>query len=191
VLAKFGDRRLKLVNRLSNGGVAAARNSGLRTARGQYVSFLDDDDRYYDHHLETLVGCIESRPEKVVYSDALVVSRDPQGRRKTPGSDKVEMSRDYNRALLYVMNLAQPLCFLFERELLGGSTWFDESFRTHEDWDFWIRLSDKSPFHHLAEVTCEYRRHTDGSNLSGDPRAMLETMKKIYARTALAVSKLP
>ena len=50
------DPRFRLIRREQNGGVAAARNSGLREARGTYVAFLDDDDAAHRAPIRLAVG---------------------------------------------------------------------------------------------------------------------------------------
>ena len=54
----------------SNKGLAAARNTGLRGATGDYITYLDDDDVYYPDHVQTLVSFLSVSELKVAYTDA-------------------------------------------------------------------------------------------------------------------------
>lgn len=56
------DPRVVVVSR-PNGGVAAARNAGLREVRGEYVAFLDSDDAWLPWKLEIQVACLEREPD--------------------------------------------------------------------------------------------------------------------------------
>ncbi len=62
--------RITLVNHDRNRGLAASRNTGLRLAKGVYIAYLDDDDRFLPDHLGTLVACLERGEHHVAYSDA-------------------------------------------------------------------------------------------------------------------------
>lgn len=50
------DERIKVVHRTKNGGLSAARNSGLKIATGEYVYFLDSDDRLFPNSIASLVA---------------------------------------------------------------------------------------------------------------------------------------
>ena len=53
------DARFKLITREENGGLSAARNTGLRAAKGNYVVFVDSDDRVEENYLEVLLDSIQ------------------------------------------------------------------------------------------------------------------------------------
>jgi len=72
-----GDARVRLM-RQANAGVAAARNAGMRAARGDYVALLDSDDVWEPWKLELQVACMRARPE-VGMTWTEMVAVDPAG----------------------------------------------------------------------------------------------------------------
>ena len=174
--------RIRLLRHPSNRGLAAARNTGLRAARGKYIAYLDDDDLFYPNHLAVLVEAAETSGKAVVFSDgcqALYSNRD--------GQVVVERSVVYSGIFelqdLLVSNQLPVLCVLHRRSCIDKVGGFDETFATHEDWDMWVRLFHHFPYVHVNQTTCEYRVQQNGGSLTNTKRPdFYRTMKIIHAR---------
>ncbi|MEZ5313505.1 MAG: glycosyltransferase [Thermoanaerobaculia bacterium] len=147
-----------------NRGRAAAANEGIAAARGEYVTFLDDDDLVEPEHLETLVRLAAATGQRVVYTDAAVTIHEPDA---DAGWKCVERrlpySRDFDRERLLVDNYIPFHTLLVERALLAEVGPVDTTLPFFEDWDLILRLAQRANFVHLAKVTCEYR-HFRGSD---------------------------
>jgi glycosyltransferase involved in cell wall biosynthesis len=161
-------RTLRVVEPPAPGGRTRALNAGLAAARGTYVAYLDDDDLYLPAHLETLVRFLDGSDEyDAAYTSVRQIEQvlGDDGR-YTDGREITVYGRTFDAArLLYKNDL--PLIGLAHRRALadeiGG---FDETFDLYEDWDFLIRLSAKTRFHHLPPVTAVYRLRNDASNIT-------------------------
>jgi len=184
--------RITLVNHDRNRGLAASRNTGLRLARGTYIAYLDDDDRFLPDHLITLVTFLESGTHQVAYTDAWrIAERNVDGVMTEVGRDQ-PYRFDFDAACLMVSNYIPVLCLMHRKSCLDETGGFDESLFVHEDWDLWIRLALRYPFAHLARTTAEFTWRSDGSSMtSRDQDAFARTAEIIYRKYASYVAAHP
>ncbi|WHZ14751.1 MAG: Glycosyltransferase [Nitrospira sp.] len=175
--------RITLVNHDRNRGLAASRNTGLRLARGTYIAYLDDDDRFLPDHLATLVTFLEGGTHQVAYTDAWrIAEREVEGVMTEVGRDQ-PYHFDFDASRLLVSNYIPVLCLMHRKSCLDEAGRFDESLFVHEDWDLWIRLAIRYPFAHLARTTAEFTWRIDGSSMtSRDQDAFHRTADIIYRK---------
>ena len=184
IVALFNARKnVTYIRHGKNRGLAAARNSGLGVARGKYIAYLDDDDRFLPLHLETLVSYLEENSCQVAYSDAWRVWQIKENAHYVEKKRDVPYSQDFNPENLLVNNCFPVLCMMHEKACLETTGVFDETLTTHEDWDLWIRLSRHFNFAHISKTTAEFTWRMDGSSMtSGIPKDYLRTKKIIYQK---------
>ncbi|MEW6248547.1 MAG: glycosyltransferase [Nitrospirota bacterium] len=186
------DGRITYIVHDKNRGLAAARNTGLRHARGRYIAYLDDDDRFLPDHLEVLVTALAGGTHKVAYTDAWRVHERKEGDRFVEIGRDVPYSRDFDPALLLVSNYIPVLCIVHERACLEQVGLFDESLFAHEDWDLWIRMATQFAFLHVKKTTAEFTWRNDGSSMtSGRPDAFARTTEIIYRKYSPYSDHLP
>ncbi|WP_272033153.1 glycosyltransferase [Kamptonema animale] len=149
---------------------SAARNTGIRAARGKYIAYLDDDDNYYPNHIETLVKFLENSEYKIAYTDAVMAEQKKQNGEYVTVHRNVPYSLDFDKDKILVSNCTPNLCLMHEKSCLDEVGLFDETLSTHEDWDLIIRLSRKFDIAHIKETTCEFTQRNDGTNTSSHNR---------------------
>jgi len=66
----LGDVSLNYIRLEKNKGRAHAGNVGMENAKGEYMGFLDDDDKCYSDHIAVLVSLLEKYDYKFAYADA-------------------------------------------------------------------------------------------------------------------------
>jgi glycosyltransferase involved in cell wall biosynthesis len=141
-----------------NQGPAAARNAAHLLARGHYVVYLDDDDLYLPHHLQTLAEATERHSGEVVYTDAVLVTETLEG------DARVEIRREqryshgeFSKERLFYNNYIPVNTFACPRALIAAVGGFDEQLPAFEDWDFLMRLAQRANFRHVHSETVEAR----------------------------------
>lgn len=155
--------------RQSNGGVAVARNRGIKEARGKYVGFLDADDTWFEDKLERQIDALRSRIDSRVCYSAFTLADSELKPLGTVHSKRVGATLE---DLLMRGNIVGSICtVLCERSLFETTGGFDERLSQCADWDMWVRLAAHTEFLYLQEPTVTYRQH--GSNMSRNA-ALLE-----------------
>jgi glycosyltransferase involved in cell wall biosynthesis len=151
----FTDPRLRYVYQ-ENRGLSAARNTGIRHAQGRYISYLDSDDQFLPVKLALLTEESEREPlAGLVAGQAIPV--DDEGH---------AVGRIFDRPLpddpaqLLLGNPLHVGSVLVCREWQERAGFFDETLRSYEDWDMWLRLARLGcPMRSVTEPVSLYRFH--------------------------------
>ncbi len=143
------------ISKQENKGLPVARNTGIRSATGKYITYLDDDDIIYAHSVETMANALDNNPEKLVYT------RWHKWINEQIFVESVNQLYTKNRLLRH--NVAPVHCIMHHKNLLDADCMFDESLPNHEDYDLWLRLSDKTDFLQVNVITGAYSMR-DGSD---------------------------
>ncbi|MFQ5828089.1 MAG: glycosyltransferase [Candidatus Methylomirabilia bacterium] len=175
--------RITYIKHGRNRGLGAARNTGIRVARGKYIAYLDDDDRFHHDHLETLVTFLEQHDYRVAYTDAWRLHQVREGDRYVATTKDLPYSFDFDPVTLLALNYFPVLCVMHEKACLDQAGLFDETLCTLEDWDLWIRMSRKHGFAHLKRTTAEFSWRTDGTSMTSSLRPnFLKSATIIYRK---------
>ncbi len=131
-----------------NRGVSFARNRGVVEAQGDWVGFLDSDDLWEQGKLATQVKWIERHPDlQMVYTDEIWIRN---GVRVNPMNKHRKYSGDIFRYCLPLC-IVSPSSVLLRAKVLSEVGGFDESMQVCEDYDLWLRIAKRHPFHFIEE----------------------------------------
>ncbi len=160
-------------------GVSAARNTGLAEATGSGVAFLDDDDLWLPEHLAVLRRARAAHPDAGLLGTHPLLFDDPHPERGGPAPPSSAMRPMLTRPPAGVLGLAElvaqnpftPSAVLVDRALAVELS-FDETLTHLEDWELWLRLSQRARTVFIDEVTVHKREQPGGA--SRRRRAMAE-----------------
>ena len=139
---------VKLIRLEKSRGVSFARNRGVVEAQGDWVGFLDSDDLWEQGKLATQVKWIERHPDlQAVYTDEIWIRN---GLRVNPMNKHRKYSGDIFRYCLPLC-IVSPSSVLLRAKVLSEVGGFDESMPVCEDYDLWLRIAKRYPFHFIEE----------------------------------------
>jgi len=182
----FGDRVRYL--RQENQGLAAARNTGIRAARGELVGLLDADDRWRPTFCAEMRRLEARHPEAAAYyCQGQTMDDHERPLPQVVGGPAVPMDALYQRLLR--ANFIIPSTVVVRRDAIVAAGMFDATLRSCEDWDLWLRLLPTHTIVGLDACLVDYRVH--GASLSGDPDAMQRWARTVIEKRFGAEGGLP
>ena len=187
------DARVRLV-RQENQGVAGARNTGIGLARGELVSFLDNDDLWLPRYLESMHAALDRHPRAgFAYTDGWTL--DDQTRRiwkestmsgaeppESPPEDPAELMVALVRRN-FILSSATV-----RRRVLEDVGGFDPSLSGVDEYDLWLRIAAAGHAAARAPGRLVIQRDRAGSQSKDElmmMRGLCEVMRRVDANPAL------
>lgn len=180
------DTRVKLIEQERHINGAAARNAGIRVARGEFISFLDDDDTWEREKIMRQVKILSSLDESWGAVSCLI--------RTYKNGQLLKCSLPYKSGniLLDVLRRRTALgtgSLLIRREALDQSGYFDENLQRHQDLQLFAFLAEKYKIY----LEPKYLYHMEIADVQNRPSAerLIEIKRAYFQSIAPVMEKLP
>ena len=170
-----------------NAGVSAARNLGIRQAKGEWLAFLDSDDEWLPEKLEKQLASLENNPEmRICHSDE-IWKRD---------GVRVNAMNKHNKKGGWIFQHCLPLCamspssIIIHRSIFAQVGLFDIALPACEDYDLWLRITARYPVLFIDQpLIVKYGGHDDqlSSKYWGMDRFRIVALEKILVEDCLAI----
>lgn len=153
VIRNYNDKRIKIIENKENKGLTVNLNHALKVAEGEYIARMDGDDISYPERIKKQVEYLDRN------RDVYLIGTSVQSFGET---DLFSILPDDSEELRIRMLLrpvfAHP-SFMFRKELIEEGFFYDESFRTAQDYDYAARVSRVHKIGRVKDVLLKYRIH--------------------------------
>ncbi|AOY78534.1 glycosyltransferase family 2 protein [Moorena producens JHB] len=192
ICRQLSDTRIKIIHQ-NNRGLAGARNTGIRHAKGDYLAFLDGDDLWLPQKLERHIEHLEKFPDiGISFSRSALIDEAGNfiGAYLMPKLSNITISDLFQESPIGNGSAAVVRREVFDtikyQDNLYGPTedyYFDENFRRAEDLECWLRIGIQTDWkiEGIPEALTLYRINTQG--LSANLFKQLESLEQMIEKT--------
>ena len=164
--ASFIDPRIHYI-RQENRGLSAARNTGIRTAKGRFIALLDADDMWEPTFLERTLQVFNTEPTAhAAYSGFQYMRAD--GTLLPQSVMRVVPPEQFRAQILTHGNWLSACAVVVLAAVYREVGPFDESLGACEDLDMWLRIAEHHTFVGIADILVLYRRCDSSMSSNAD-----------------------
>lgn len=153
VLDELSKREIKVMHK-ENGRMSSARNWGVKHAKGNLIAALDADDYFHPTFFEKAVAVLQKQPQTAVVTSYIQMFGEVNKLAKPRGGN------EYN----FLFSNQCPACAMVRKECWDAVGGYDEAMvNGYEDWEFYIRITQKSWTVHVIKEKLFFYRQTQKS----------------------------
>ncbi|RKY31599.1 MAG: hypothetical protein DRP67_02325 [Candidatus Omnitrophota bacterium] len=192
ILQDFKDERIRIVNNKENLGLTKSLNIGLSISKGKYIARIDVDDIALPQRLEKQVKFLDENQDVGLVGTWFYVI-DEEG--KIIGKEKYPINDAEIRKVLLKGNPFFSSSVMFRKECIEKAGKFREEFIRAQDYDLWLRISEKYKVANIPEFLCMRRYHPDAITVIkkreqekfGKLAQILAEERRLYGKDSLEI----
>lgn len=154
ILQSYHDHRIKIINNEKNIGLTKSLNKGLKIARGEYIARQDADDISLPQRLEKEINFLEKHKRAGLIGSSIQLISESG---KPLATQKVLTKNEEIKKGLLGGNQFAHGSVMFKRECLDKVGFYREEFRSTQDYDLWLRISEKYDVANISEPLYKWR----------------------------------
>lgn len=158
---------IQVLRHSENKGASAARNTGIRNSKGDFLAFIDDDDIWYPDKITKQVESLTAASDDtgLVYCEMDIINEDGEFIRRT----RAKHSGNITKLLLRRNVIGSFSCVMVKRDIVNQTGLLDDRFPSWQDLEWYIRLSRYCAVDPIAEPLAaryvgDYRQISDNIN---------------------------